>query len=136
MMAANADDSHIIKLHIDAGRVFLQLNLSAGLPEQSDFPFESPRERFKRKLTNLSTLYHSHQMSILQMRFAKASAIALLDRFTETVTVSVPTWRQYNLAMVTTEKMNPDMIAAANQATNVLIKELSAALEAPTKKDE
>lgn len=128
-----ADDSGRIAILLQAGREFLAENLEAGVHTSPELEFDRPRERFSRKLANLATLQASHELSVMQMKLARSQATDLLDRFTETVTILVPVWRQHTLALITTKNMNPAMIAAANQAHQALTRSLSKSLDSVDK---
>lgn len=129
MLAEHDNDIDELRLYIQAGKEYLQENPTEGVNDSSgieNITFESPRDRFARKLTNLDTLLSSHLFSVAQMQLARAQALDLLDRFQETVTVLVPVWRQTTLALVTSSKMSPESIAAATRAHEALLKSLAA----------
>lgn len=128
MIVTHAQDAAALKLYIDAGREYLEENPLAGINESGAMEFDKPRERFARKLANLGTLYQSHEMSVFQMKLTKAQAIDMLDRFSETSSVLVPVWRQHTLALITTDKMSPAMLAEASKAHDSLMKSLSDSL--------
>lgn len=118
-----------LRIYAQAGREFLDENPQAGLMMAGSFEFDRPRERFARKLANLATLLSSHEMSITQMRLTRAQAVDMLDRFSETVNVLVPVWRQHTLTLITTRNMNQAMAAEAIQAHHALMRSLSKSLE-------
>lgn len=65
----------------------------------------------------------------MQMKLARAQAVDMLDRFTETVSVLVPVWRQNTLALITTKNMSPELIASATRAHQELMRNLSSSLD-------
>jgi hypothetical protein len=129
MVAAHAEEAQKLKAHIQAGREFLDENPEAGLVLEGDMQFDRPRERFARKLANLATLLSSHEMSVMQMKLTRASAVDMLDRFSETVSVLVPVWRQHTLSLLTTKHMDQQMVAEATKAHQALMRSLSSSLE-------
>lgn len=129
LIGTHETDAEALKLYIDAGREYLAENPGAGVREEGAMEFDKPRERFARKLINLATLQQSHEMSLYQMKMTRAQAIDMLDRFTETVSVLVPVWRQHTLSLITTDKMSPNMIAEATKAHGALMKSLAESLD-------
>ncbi|MBD8828990.1 toxic anion resistance protein [Pseudomonas sp. CFBP 13602] len=129
MVAGHADEAHKLKAYIQAGREFLDENPDAGRVLDGDMEFDRPRERFARKLANLATLLSSHEMSVMQMKLTRASAVDMLDRFNETVSVLVPVWRQHTLSLLTTKHMDQKMVAEATKAHQALMRSLSQSLE-------
>lgn len=113
-----------LRVYIQAGREFLTENPDIGKPVVGDMEFENPRERFARKLANLSTLLASQEMSVAQLKLTKANAIDMLDRFNETVTVLVPVWRQHSMAIATSKNLNSTMVHEATQAHQALMRSL------------
>jgi len=129
LIITHETDAKALKLYIEAGREYLAENPDAGVREEGVMEFDKPRERFARKLVNLATLQQSHEMSLYQMKMTKAQAIDMLDRFTETVSVLVPVWRQHTLSLITTDKMSPTMISEATKAHSALMKSLAESLD-------
>lgn len=115
--------------HLEAGRQFLVENADAGVVPDQVLQLERPRERFVRKLGNLATLLASHEMSLAQMKLAKAQAVAMLDSYHQTVRVLVPVWRQHTLALITVKSMSPEMVRAASTAHRALMASLAGALD-------
>lgn len=114
--------------HVKAGRQFLDENPDAGVVAPGSMEFDRPRERLARKLANLVTLLASHELSISQMKLSRAQAIDLLDRFSETVSVLVPVWRQHTLTLITTKAISPALVAQASSAHNELMRSLALSL--------
>lgn len=133
LLAQHADEIADLGVLLQAGREFLAENPSAGIYDKPEMEFDRPRDRFSRKLTNMATLIASHEMSVLQMKLARAHAVDMLDRFAETVSVLVPVWRQNALALITTKNMSPDLIASATKVHQELIKSLASSLQ-PTQR--
>lgn len=129
MIAGHAEEAQKLKAYIQAGREFLDENPDAGRVLDGDMEFDRPRERFARKLANLATLLSSHEMSVMQMKLTRASAVDMLDRFSETVSVLVPVWRQHTLSLLTTKHMDHKMVAEATKAHQALMRSLSQSLE-------
>ncbi|MCD0253136.1 toxic anion resistance protein [Xanthomonas campestris pv. campestris] len=129
LIAEHAGESERLKMLLQAGREYLAENPDAGVHVDPSMEFDRPRERFARKLANLATLLTSHDMSHMQMKLARAQAIDMLDRFAETVTVLVPVWRQHTLALVTTSRMRPELVKAATEAHQALMRSLAKSLD-------
>lgn len=128
-MSTHDADAAELQMYIDAGRAFLASNLEAGAPTGGATEFDRPRERFARRLANLATLHSSQALSVIQMRLTKATAVDMLDRFTETVEVLVPLWRHHALNLTNTKNMNPAMVAEATRAHEALVRGLAKSLE-------
>lgn len=92
------DNTADISYAIEMGKEYLQEHPDAGSEVDIEAGLRPARERFERRLANLATLNIATEMSITQLKMAKAQAIDLLDRFAEVTTVVVPMWRQNNLA--------------------------------------
>lgn len=129
MIAAHVEEAKKLNIHIQAGREFLEENPGVGRVLDGDMQFDRPRERFARKLANLATLLASHEMSVMQMKLTRASAVDMLDRFSETVSVLVPVWRQHTLSLLTAKHMDQQMVAEASKAHQALMRSLSSSLE-------
>ncbi|MDP5168574.1 toxic anion resistance protein [Pseudomonas syringae] len=129
MIEGHAEEAQNLKTYIKAGREFLDENPDAGRVLEGDMEFDRPRERFARKLANLATLLSSHEMSVMQMKLTRASAVDMLDRFSETASVLVPVWRQHTLSLLTTKHMDQRMLAEATKAHEALMRSLSQSLE-------
>lgn len=129
MLEQHADEVERLKVMLQAGREYLAENPQAGIYANPEMEFDRPRERFARKLANIATLLASHEMSAMQMKLARAQAVDMLDRFTETVSVLVPVWRQNTLALITTKNMSPELIASATKAHQELMRNLSSSLD-------
>lgn len=117
-----------INLYLTAGREFLEENPTAGIPQESTLVFDHPRERFARKLANLATLQTSYEMSIYQLKMARAQAIDMLDRYQEVSTVLVPVWRQHTLSILNSKQLSPEMVTKATQAHEALLDSLRKSL--------
>ncbi len=128
MIATQQEEAVALKIFIQAGREFLDENPMVGVAKEGELTFDRPRERLARKLANMATLLASHELSINQMKLSRAQALDMLDRFRETVTVLVPVWRQHTLTLITTKNMSPEMVKAASQAHQALMKSLSESL--------
>jgi len=129
ILANHAIEAERLRMHIQAGREFLDENPQAGMVDAGSLEFDRPRERFARKLANLATLLSSHEMSVAQMNLTRAHAVDMLDRFHETSSVLVPVWRQHTWALLTTQNMSPVMVEAATKAHEALKRSLSKNLE-------
>lgn len=129
LIEGHSQETASLNLHIQAGREFLNDNPDAGAVAEGSLEFDRPRERLARKLANLATLLASHELSISQMKLTRAQAVDLLDRFSETVTVLVPVWRQHALTLISTKHMSPTLVAEASRAHQALMKSLSHSLD-------
>lgn len=129
MIDANSAEVESLEAFIRAGREFLDENPDAGRVADGDMQFDRPRERFARKLANLATLLASHEMSVMQMKLTRANAVDMLDRFSETVSVLVPVWRQHTLSLLTAKSMDPRLVAEATKAHQALMRSLANSLE-------
>lgn len=129
LIADHANEAQKLRTYIQAGREFLEENPDAGQVIGTDMDFDRPRERFARKLANLATLLSSHEMSVMQMKLTRASAVDMLDRFSETVMVLVPVWRQHTLSLLSTKHMDQQMVAEAAKAHQALMRSLTKSLE-------
>ena len=127
-------DSHTLEgqqltIFIQAGREFLSENPAVGAVPDGALSFDRPRERLARKLANLATLLASHELSVSQMKLSRAQAVDMLDRFSETVSVLVPVWRQHSLTLISTQHMSPGMVRQASTAHQALMASLSQSLD-------
>ncbi|MCD5327971.1 protein KlaA [Chromobacterium piscinae] len=114
-----------LRCAIAAGRLYLQQNPSAGQPTAGELTFENVRDRFGRKLANIAALLASHEMSVTQLKLTRSQSVDLLDRFHEVTRVLVPVWRQHTLALISSTKSSPEIIAAANKAHEALMASLT-----------
>ncbi|MFP1883499.1 toxic anion resistance protein [Lonsdalea quercina] len=129
LMMIHHQEIERLKVFIEAGREFLCEEPEETKADDLNIVFDKPRERFARKIANLATLLASHEMSVTQMKITRAQCIDILDRFNETVNVLVPVWRQHTLSLLTTTKIDPDMVSKATQAHQALMKSLHKSLE-------
>lgn len=129
LIATHAESVQHLQDHITAGRAYLEENPEAGAVASSSVEFDRPRERLARKLANLATLLASHELSISQMKLSRAQAVDLLDRFSETVSVLVPVWRQHTLTLITSKAISPALVAQASSAHQALMQSLAASLK-------
>lgn len=108
-----------LQVYIDAGVQFLQ-ELPATV-DSADAPvLDRPVERLQRRVANLTALLASHSMSRMQVQLARSHAIDLLDRYSETVQILLPIWRQTIQALHNSDNASPQMIASAAQAQDQL----------------
>ncbi|HBO5514557.1 TPA: protein KlaA [Pseudomonas aeruginosa] len=129
LIYSHGEETASLKMFIQAGREYLDENPNAGAIAEGSLEFDRPRERLARKLANLATLLASHELSISQMKLSRAQAVDMLDRFSETVSVLVPVWRQHTLTLITTTHMSPTMVAEASKAHQALMNSLSHSLD-------
>ncbi|EIE4519385.1 toxic anion resistance protein [Escherichia coli] len=118
-----------LKLYIQAGQEFLRYSTEEKNNEELGFLLDKPRERFARRLANLTTLLASHEMATMQMEITRGSCIDIADRFNETIKVLVPVWRQHTLSLLTVNNTDPTIVKKANQAHEALLKSLRQNLE-------
>jgi hypothetical protein len=109
-----------LQVYIDAGVQFLQ-ELPAAVDSDDGAPvLDRPVERLQRRVANLTALLASHSMSRMQVQLARSHAIDLLDRYSETVQILLPIWRQTIQALHNSDNASPQMIASAAQAQDQL----------------
>ncbi len=109
-----------LQIYIDAGVQFLQ-ELPPGSGASDDpMVLDRPVERLQRRIANLTALLASHSMSRIQVQLARNHAIELLDRYSETVQILLPIWRQTILALHNNDNASPQMVARASQAQDQL----------------
>jgi len=126
MIETHAEESRGLRLRIVAGRAYLEANPTAGIPPEGEITFDNPRERFARRLTSMSALLSSHEMSVAQMKLARGQALDMIERYHEISSVLVPVWRQHTLALVSNLKNSPESIAVATKAHESLMNSLAA----------
>lgn len=110
-----------LQVYIDAGLQFLQQQPADSSNDDDPLRLDRPVERLQRRLTNLTALQGSHAMSRMQLQLARRNAIELLDRYTETVEILLPIWRQTILALQNTDNASVQMVASAAQAQDRLM---------------
>ncbi|MEG0182677.1 MAG: protein klaA [Stenotrophomonas sp.] len=109
-----------LQTYIDAGVQFLQ-ELPADASGADDAPLpDRPVERLQRRLANLTALLASHSMSRVQVQLARSAAIDLLDRYSETVQILLPIWRQTIQALHNSDNASAQMVASADQLKRAL----------------
>lgn len=113
-----------LKLHIAAGRLYLDSHPDAGRPAAAELVLDNPRERFARRLANLATILASHEMSLAEIRLRRAQAVDLLDRYFEVSQVLVPVWRRHTQSLLSDSTINPEVLTAANRAHEALMSSL------------
>ena len=126
LIESHAHDTAALRAAIQAGREFLAEHPEVGRPNPSAMTFDNPRERFERKLANLTTLLKSHELSWAQLAMTKAQAYSHLDRFEETSAVLVPIWRQHALSHTTSRDADPALVQKAVAAHRALLQSLTA----------
>ena len=125
MLRDHHGEVQLIRNHIAAGRLYLEHNPTAGVPNDADMTFTNARERFARRLANLSALLASHEMSFVQMKLTKAQSIDLCDRFTEVSEVLVPIWAHYQNTLKSGDQKDPEALATANKVHEALVQSLT-----------
>lgn len=121
-----------LQTYIDAGVQFLQELPAGAATGVDDAPLpDRPVERLQRRLANLTALLASHSMSRVQVQLARSAAIDLLDRYSETVQILLPIWRQTIQALHNSDNASAQMVASAAQAQDQLKRALQAVLQAP-----
>lgn len=118
-----------LQVYLDAGKQLLKEIPESSPADAVSMVVANPRARFSRRLANLATLQHSHDLSIMHMKIVQANAIDILDRFKETEKIMVPVWQEHTLALLTAKHMNPEMIAQATQAHTALMTSLNKSIE-------
>ncbi|KAF1013228.1 MAG: hypothetical protein GAK31_03377 [Stenotrophomonas maltophilia] len=110
-----------LQVYIDAGLQFLQQQPADSSNDDDPLRLDRPVERLQRRLTNLTALQGSHAMARMQLQLARRNAIELLDRYTETVEILLPIWRQTIMALQNTDNASAQMVASAAQAQDRLM---------------
>ena len=118
------DEKKSIEAHIAIGHAVLKTNPDAGV-STGVLVGTNTRERFARRLTNLSTLLASYEVSIMQMQMAKATATDMVDRFEETASTLIPVWQQHAIALAAVKDMNAEMMAEVSKVHHALVKTLA-----------
>lgn len=122
-IAASAAQIAELRTCVQAGREYLAEHPQAGVPTEA-LAFDNPRERFARRVTNLALLLQSSEAEVVQLGIARANAIGMLDRFTETCTVLLPVWRSNIVGLLNNADVSSEKIAAATKAHDDLMKSL------------
>lgn len=125
MLRGHDSEERLIRNHIAAGRIYLQENPHAGIPDDEDMSFTNARDRFARRLANLSALLASHEMSYVQLKLSKAQSIDLCDRFTEVSEVLIPIWSHYQNTLKAGDRNSPEALASANKVHEALVQSLA-----------
>lgn len=119
-----------LQVYIDAGVQFLQeLPTVAAATDDTPLP-DRAVERLQRRVANLTALLASHSMSRIQVQLARSAAIDLLDRYSETVQILLPIWRQTLQALHNSDNASPQLVASAAQAQQQLKQALQQLLRA------
>ena len=114
-----------LEVLIHAGRSYLTSNPAAGVPPEGALEFDQPRQRFERRLANLATVQAAGEITLHQLRLTRAQSLELLDRFSETVRVLVPLWRQGQRS-VAGAHVESTQVETATKAHQALKKSLAA----------
>lgn len=129
VLLSTEDEIKFLSLHIDAATEFLAENPEIGTNNEDAFTFDRPRERLARKIANMATLVHSHELTRMQLKMSRAQAVDLLDRFHETQTVLIPVWRHHTQTLLNTKELSTEEINKAVSAHEALKANLSKSLE-------
>lgn len=113
-----------LRLHVAAGRLYLQRHTPQS-SEAEPLDFDKPIERFARRLTNLTALLASHEMTATQLDRVYAQTVDLLERFYESSRVLFPIWQEHSLALLLNAGNASTTIRLAQQAFNALFNKLS-----------
>jgi len=117
-----------LQVYIDAGLQFLQELPPAAHGGDDPLLLDRPVERLQRRVASLTALLASHAMSRMQVQLARSNAIDLLDRYSETVQILLPIWRQTIQALHNADNASAQMIANAAQAQKQLMQALQQVL--------
>jgi len=112
---AHDDEQARLQLHIRAGQRYLEGNPAIGAERAGELELHNTRERFARRLANLSALAMSHEQSVHQLQQARSNAVSLLDRFEEASRVLVPMWRAQACAIAVGLETSPELLADATR---------------------
>lgn len=118
-----------LQVYIDAGLQFLQEMPTDAADDSDPLRLDRPVERLRRRVANLTALQGSHAMSRMQLQLARRNAIELLDRYSETVEILLPIWRQTILALHNADEASAQMVARAAQAQDQLMQALRQLLQ-------
>ncbi|HEY0820318.1 MAG TPA: protein KlaA [Rhizobacter sp.] len=129
-IAANAGQIAELRTCVQAGREYLAEHPQAGMPTEA-LAFDNPRERFARRVTNLAMLLQSTEAEVVQLGIARANAIGMLDRFSDTCTVLLPVWRSNIIGLLNHADLSSDKIAAATKAHDDLLNSLDRSVQPP-----
>ncbi|NOT85244.1 MAG: hypothetical protein HOP02_10815 [Methylococcaceae bacterium] len=113
-----------LRLHVAAGRLYLQRHLPPATDTES-LDFDKPIERFARRLTNLTALLASHEMTATQLDLVYAQTVNLLERFYESSRVLFPIWQEHALALLLNGGNTAVKIRLVQYAFNALVKKSS-----------
>lgn len=113
-----------LRLHVAAGKLYLQ-RYTQQAPEAGSLDFDKPIERFARRLTNLTALLASHEMTATQLGRVYAQTVDLLERFYESSRVLFPIWQEHSLALLLNASNAPANARLAQQAFNALFNKLA-----------
>jgi uncharacterized protein YaaN involved in tellurite resistance len=116
---------HQLKLHLVAGKWYLEENPEAGAEEPNSYGLGSPRDRFAKRLASLTALLTSNDATLHQLQLIRANSINMLDRLHEITSVLVPTWRSHRMGLYVNDQ-DYDAIQEAAEAHEALVESLRA----------
>lgn len=114
-----------LRLHIAAGRLYRVRDPCSSSSQVETYGFDNTEERFARRLTNLTALLASHEMTAVQLDMAYTQTADLLARYYESSRVLVPIWREHTLTLQLNQKNTPIQGRLAQQAYHTLKNNLS-----------
>ena len=114
-----------LRLHIAAGRLYMARDPCSPSSQVKAYGFDNAGERFARRLTNLTALLASHEMTAVQLDMAYTQTADLLARYYESSHVLVPIWREHTLTLQLSKKNTPIQRRLAQQAYQALKNNLS-----------
>lgn len=119
------DEQKQLKIHLIAGQAYLEGNPKAGTEGSNAYGLSSPRDRFSKRLQNLSVLLTSNGTTLHQIQLLRANSVNLIDRLHEISTVLVPSWRSHRMGLYVNDQ-NYAAISEATRAHEALIESLRA----------
>ncbi len=114
-----------LKVAIVAGQLFLEANPSTGVEEANGYGLKSSRDRFNKRLQDLTVLLTSNGTTLHQIQLLQANSINLIDRLHEITSVLIPSWRSHRMSLYVNDQ-DYNAIAEATQSHDALVESLRA----------
>lgn len=114
-----------LELRLIAGQRFMAEMPEANTDPVQGFVIDNPRERYARRLTNMSALLNSSHLSERQILLVRSQALDMLERFHEIEAVLIPIWRQHSLNLASAHNLSATDMTQAVRSHEVLLTHLS-----------
>lgn len=116
-------DAHVLtirhlRVHLAAGRLYMNLNAGKPMIDESGVP--SVWERFGRRLSNLSLVLHSTQMAFAQIQLVKGQLQNQLDRLGQASKVLLTIWRNMAFTVLSSSTAPTELTGAYSLALSHL----------------